>query len=426
MSQSSPVYLSMLHLPLLDGGSQPRRDYVLELARALAGSRQVERLDLLTWWSCENLGAEPLREPIGPRGQIVHLPCNVRQPWLRPGEFIARARRHLAAQERIPDVFHGHVANAGVAAAQLGACFGRPSIFTAHGLGRLAPTREAPVLCQIALEEEVLGQVDLVIAGSSDEVEIGYPLYSNGSRPRCALIPPGLQARRHYPYYDPDPHARAAAAAMSAARQLERFLCRPKKPLVVVSPCRQHNLAAVLDLIGRYREDRSLRAIANLAVLVQPRQELLTPVLLEMDRHDLYGSMAVLKGWEPLDELPALYRLAASGGGLMICPHATALPEECLACGLPVVALERERDAVLGTDHPEAVAATPETVCSSVRALLVDRALWSHHSRKAILRSRQVGSWEKHCRRYLESVRELIPRRERLGTMPTGLSSLVG
>ena len=71
-------------------------------------------------------------------------------------------------------------------------------------------------------------------------------------------------------------------------------------------------------------------------------REVLTDMLLQMDRFDLYGKLAIPKKHDFATEVPELYRLCAESRGVFVNP---ALVEpfgltliEASACGLPIVA----------------------------------------------------------------------------------------
>ena len=73
-------------------------------------------------------------------------------------------------------------------------------------------------------------------------------------------------------------------------------------------------------------------------------REVLTEILLLMDKYNLYGKMAIPKRHDTHTEVPELYRIAADTGGVFV---NAALTEpfgltliEAAACGVPVVATD--------------------------------------------------------------------------------------
>src|SRR5574339_827903 len=76
--------------------------------------------------------------------------------------------------------------------------------------------------------------------------------------------------------------------------------------------------------------------------MAEEEQEILTNLLLLMDKYDLYGKMAIPKKNDPQHEVPEIYRIAAWRKGVFV----NATPGEnfgltlieAAACGLPVVA----------------------------------------------------------------------------------------
>src|SRR5690606_40624370 len=100
-----------------------------------------------------------------------------------------------------------------------------------------------------------------------------------------------------------------------------------------------------------------LQHIANLAIFAGVRKdieamddnerEVLTRMLLLMDRYDLYGRMALPKKHEPDTDIPVLYRIAAGRRGVFVNP---ALVEnfgitliEAGSSGLPGVSTDPRR-----------------------------------------------------------------------------------
>src|SRR5690606_20743514 len=121
--------------------------------------------------------------------------------------------------------------------------------------------------------------------------------------------------------------------------------------LAISRPDRRKNIEG---LVKAYGEDNELRHIANLAVFAgvrsdiesmdQNEREVLTGMLLAMDRYDLYGRLALPKKHQPDTDIPVLYRLVAARRGVFA---NTALVEnfgitliEASSSGLPVVSTD--------------------------------------------------------------------------------------
>ena len=106
-------------------------------------------------------------------------------------------------------------------------------------------------------------------------------------------------------------------------------------------------------MIAAYGADKSLQEIANLVIVAGTRddirdmeesqQKILSDMLMDIDRYDLWGKIAIPKHLHP-EDVPELYRMAVRRRGIFANP---ALTEpfgltliEAAASGLPIVATE--------------------------------------------------------------------------------------
>ena len=102
-----------------------------------------------------------------------------------------------------------------------------------------------------------------------------------------------------------------------------------------------------------YGESKALQERANLVIVAgnrddiqsmdEAQQQVLTDLLLALDRYDLWGKVALPKH-HAVEDMPELYRLATRRGGVFVNP---ALTEpfgltliEAAASGLPIVVTE--------------------------------------------------------------------------------------
>ncbi|KAF2910216.1 hypothetical protein DAI22_11g084900 [Oryza sativa Japonica Group] len=220
-----------------DTGGQVK--YVVELARALAATPGVHRVDLLTRQiSCPDVDwtyGEPVEMLTVPAADaddedggggssggayIVRLPCGPRDKylpkeslWPHIPEFVDRALAHVtnvaralgeqlsppppsdgagaAAQAVWPYVIHGHYADAAEVAALLASALNVPMVMTGHSLGRnkleqllklgRMPRAEIQGTYKIArrieAEETGLDAADMVVTSTKQEIEEQWGLY---------------------------------------------------------------------------------------------------------------------------------------------------------------------------------------------------------------------------------------------------------
>ena len=125
-----------------DTGGQTK--YVVELAKAMASQDDVAQVDLVTRLIRDkNISSDyskPIEE-IADGARIVRIQCGGRKYlrkellWPHLEEFIDKTIKFITSQDRLPDIFHGHYADAGYVAMQLAAAFDTPFFFTGHSLG---------------------------------------------------------------------------------------------------------------------------------------------------------------------------------------------------------------------------------------------------------------------------------------------------
>lgn len=419
-----------------DTGGQTK--YVVELARALASHPNVWRVDLATRQifddRVDRQYAAPL-EPLAPRANVVRLPCGPRRYlrkellWPYLDSFADQLLQHVRRIGRVPDVIHGHYADAGYVGMRAAGVLGVPLIFTGHSLGRVKRQRlmeqgmdAAAIEAQyhigqrIAAEELALDSAALVVASTHQEAEEQYALYDNHHPRRSVVIPPGVDLTRFRPprRNEPDPPIKA---------ELTRFLQDSDKPMILAlsRPDERKNIGTLVDA---YAAQPRLREMANLVVVAGTREhipdmepgprDVLTDLLMQVDSHDLYGAIAYPRQHESND-VPDLYRLAAKSRGVFVNP---ALTEpfgltliEAAASGLPVVATQDggPRDILKFCKHGLLVdPLDTEAMATTLMEALSDRERWQRWSRNGVRGAANHYSWPGHVKSYLRAVRRVL------------------
>ncbi len=422
-----------------DTGGQTR--YVVELARALAARDDVARVDLITRRIDDPALSADYAVPVealGEKARIVRLPCGPagylpkEALWPHLPEFAQRLTDWLRRQSMPPAVIHGHYADAGEVAVKVADALAVPVAFTGHSLGRDKQARlraaglgEAELEARycigrrIVAEEAVLARADLVVASTAQERDDQYAAYRHADPRRITVIPPGIDLARFHP-------GRAGIARARAL--LAPFLRDPARPLILAlaRPDTRKNLVGLLRAYGR---SGWLRRRANLAIVAGQRDDIRTlgagpqavwqSLLLEMDALNLWGRVALPKHHGP-DDVPGLYRLAASTGGVFVNP---ALTEpfgltllEAGACGLPVVATRHggAAEIVARCGHGLSVDPTDEAALVGVlRTLLVEPVRWQRCAEQGPVGVAAHYGWSAHAERYRAALAALSPARER-------------
>jgi sucrose-phosphate synthase len=425
-------------------------NYVVELCRTLSAHPGVRKVDLFTRLiqdkTCSDDYARPV-ERVNDTFRILRIQCGgrkyIRKELLWPllDEFVDKTVKFIRKERDIPDIVHGHYADGGYVARELAGFFGVPFVFTGHSLGK---TKKERLLAQgadkeelnrkfridhrIEVEERLLAAADLVVTSTGQEKEEQFGLYANQALPCYAVIPPGIDLDRFYPFYHdrfPDSREREKTlfARASITRELERFFQHPDRPMILML-CRPDKRKNIQGLVKAYGESPELQAMANLAVFAGIRKDIsekedserdvLTDMLLLLDRYNLYGKMAIPKKHDFEIEVPELYRIAALKRGVFVNP---ALTEpfgltllEALACGLPIVATDNggPRDIVANCDSGTLVDPRNTTaIAGAIRDILVHPETWETYSRNGILKTREVYSWQNHAATYLKQMSAL-------------------
>lgn len=451
MPREPNLYILLLSLHGLIRGTDPElgRDadtggqitYVLDLARALARHPRVARVDLVTRQifdpevgpdyaeEVEGLGVEGariVRIPFGPRRYL-----RKELLWPHLDQLTDRLVRYLRRQGQPPHIVHSHYADAGYVGRELSRFLGIPLVHTGHSLGRskrqrlldggMSPERIQRLYRidrRIEAEERVLEHASFVVCSTRQEAEVQWKAYENAYNTRLVVDPPGVDLTRFSP-------PRRSAVHPPIQQELDRFFRHPHHPLILAlaRPDPRKNLRRLIEAYGT---SPLLRQHANLAIFAGNRDDLteaeeglrreVTDLLVEIDRHDLYGEVALPKHHTPAD-VPDLYRLAAKRHGCFVNP---ALTEpfgltllEAAASGLPIVATDDggPRDIIANCRNGVLIdALDPTEIAEKIAALLWDRGQWSRFARAGISGVRRHYTWEVHVKRYIKEVDTTLDR----------------
>ncbi len=460
MADRNGLYIQLFSIHGLIRGTSPElgRDadtggqvkYVLELARSLAEQPEVEQVDLVTRLIDDRVLSHSYHEatePLSDKARIVRIRCGGRRYirkellWPHLEEFTDRMLKFIKAEGRLPDIVHGHYADGGYVARELAATFGIPLLFTGHSMGRhkknklLAEglseeemNRRYRIDYRIGVEEKVIKYADRIITSTRHEIDEQYRLYDNFTAGRYRIIPPGIDLEIFFPFGQRDRLAVAERKILAETRrtlleELQRFWVNPHKPFILAL-CRPDRRKNISGLITAYGRDRELQALANLAIFAGIRKdiesmeenerEVLTEMLLLMDRYDLYGKLAIPKRHDFTLEVPELYRLCGDSRGVFVNP---ALVEpfgltliEAASCGVPIVATREggPADIVANCDNGLLVDPTePEAIGRACKTILADPELWEQFSANGVSGIPAHYSWRSHCEETLHQIARL-------------------
>jgi len=428
-----------------DTGGQTK--YVLELAKSLSERENVRKVEIVTRRiEDKEVSTDYSRreEVVNDKLSIVRIRCGglkyIRKEllWNHLEEFVDKSIKYIKSKEELPDIIHSHYADAGYVCTELTKFFGIPLIHTGHSLGRdklnnllkngLSEediNKRYKINKRINAEEGVIFFADRIITSTNQEIKKQYSLYENTNEDKFVVIPPSVGLDRFYPYNEKREWNDEEKEIREKIREeLWRFITNLNKPLIL-SLCRPEKRKNISGLIKAYGRDKELQKKANLAIFAGIRkdiqkmeeieQEVLTEILLLMDKYNLYGKMAVPKTHDVEDEVPELYRIAAETRGIFVNsafnePFGLTLIEAA-ASGLPVVATDDggPRDIISNLDHGELVdVSDSNNIAKGIHKILDSEKSWERHSRNGIERVEEYYSWQAHTERYLEVITEIL------------------
>lgn len=421
-----------------DTGGQVK--YVLELAKELSEQPNVRDVELLTRQIIDDKIDDDyaqLEEEICPHAKIVRIPFGPKRYlakeklWPYIEHFVDQTLVHFR-RTGLPDVIHGHYADAGLAGAQMARLLHIPFIFTGHSLGRVKKQRLSlgnmddekraklerryHFATRVEAEEIALETASMVVTSTNQEVEQQYELYDHYQPDRMEVIPPGVDLSNFAPVnesWTPSP----------IADDLKRFLNEPDKPMILTMarPDERKNLGKLVEVYG---ESEQLQELANLVLVMGGRddlrelpkaqQRIIKDILYQIDKYDLYGKVAYPKAHGP-DEVPDIYRLATTTKGVFINP---ALTEpfgltllEAGATGLPIVATNDggPRDIIGHCDNGLLIDPLDnEAIEHALLRTLTEPDQWQEWSQAGIEGTRKHYSWSNHARRYLRDLNDIL------------------
>ncbi len=429
-----------------DTGGQIK--YVVELAEALSKHEAVRKVDLFTRLIADKRISSDYShavEDISEAFRIVRIQCGGKRYmrkellWPHLDEFIDKTIKFIRAQGMYPDIIHGHYPDAGYVGIELSEYFGTPFVFTGHSLGRpkkqklihegMSPEeidKKYKIEHRIFNEEEIIKNADLIVTSTNQEIEKQYGMYTNQTLAKYRVIPPGVSLDKFYPYYhhmmpDITREEESIQACASVLEELNRFFMAPERPLILAL-CRADKRKNISGLVDAYGKNKELQAMANLAIFAGIRKDIsdkgenekdvLTEMLLLMDKYDLYGKMAIPKKHDFTYEVPELYRIVADKKGVFVNvaftePFGLTLIEAS-ACGLPIVATNDggPRDIIRNCQNGILVDPTDtEAITEAIKDIIVDHEKWKTFSSDGINGIHEYYKWEAHVEKYIREIR---------------------
>lgn len=432
-----------------DTGGQVK--YVVELANELSKYSNVEKVELVTRLIKDKNVSDDYsipKEKVNEKFDIIRISCGggkyIRKEllWDHLEEFVDKSVKYIKSKGRLPDVIHSHYADAGYVCTELTKFFGIPFIHTGHSLGRSKykklldeniPVEEIEkrykISHRIKVEEDIIYYSDLIITSTNQEIKEQYGEYNNTNAEDFVVIPPSIDLEKFFPFTEKREFTDEIQSVRESIRKkLWTFFTEMKKPLILTL-CRPDKRKNISGLITAFGEDKELQKKANLAIFAGLRndiqtmskneREVLTEMLLLLDKYNLYGKMAIPKRHDFDLEVPELYRIAAETGGIFV---NAALTEpfgltliEAAACGIPVVATDDggPRDIIENCKNGLLVdVSNYQNISKALNDILNDKEIWNKFSINGIEGVNKFYTWKSHALRYLEEVEKIMSVRK--------------
>jgi sucrose-phosphate synthase len=418
-----------------DTGGQIR--YVLELARALSEREDIERVDLITRQILDDRVSDDyaqLEEQIADKAFIVRIPFGPKRYlsktklWPYMEMFVDQCLNHFQRTRSVPDVIHGHYADAGYGGGQLARLMGIPFVFTGHSLGRVKKQRledsgvppekieaQYNIAARIEAEEFALETCSLICTSTHQEVREQYEQYENYIPERMEVIPPGVDLSSFHPPREGDP-------VPEIKHIVDAFLTEPDKPMIVAMarPDERKNLEMLVETYG---ESSQLQREANLVLIMGCREDIrdmpagqrkvLNNVLTLIDVYDLYGKVAYPKQHNS-SEVPALYRLITKRKGVFVNPAMTEpfglTLLEAAASGAPIVATNDGGPSDIIANCQNGILVDPfdrKAIEKAIMHALIEPEQWTTWSENGLKNVYTHYSWKRHTDRYMRDILEI-------------------
>jgi len=428
-----------------DTGGQTK--YVFELAEMLSTYAEVEKVELVTRWINDKKLSPDYSVPVeqvNDKFDIVRIRAGggkyIRKEllWNHLEEFIDKSIKYIKAKKRLPDIIHSHYADAGYVCSEITKFFAIPFLHTSHSLGKEKEQKltsdgvtadmiekRYKISRRIQSEERIYYYADMIVTSTEQEIENHLKHYKNASESKFKVIPPGLNLDKFYPYNEVRQWDEQTSNLIKHINQeYMKFFVTINKPLIL-SLCRPDKRKNISGLITAYGEDKELQKKANLAIYAGIRddiqsmedneREVLTEILLLMDKYNLYGKMAIPKKHDTEIEVPELYRMAANTGGVFV---NAALSEtfgltliEAAASGTPVVTTQDggPRDIIKNLKNGIKVdVSDSKNISAALNKILDDKNLWNEYSGNGIKFVKKFYSWEAHTNKYLTEIKRML------------------
>ena len=300
--------------------------------------------------------------------------------------------------------------------------FNIPLIFTGHSLGREKQRKLLDaglknnhiekvyfISKRIQAEEEALKSANVVVTSTKQEAIYQYSQYLSFVPQKARVIPPGVDHNKFH-------HVHSTTETSEIDNMMNPFLKDLTKPplLSISRAVRRKNIPSLVEAYGRSEKlKRNTNLILvlgcreNMSKLDSQQKDVFRQIFELIDKYNLYGKVAYPKK-HSADQIPSLYRWAASKGGFFVNP---ALTEpfgltllEASSCGLPIISTDDGGPKEILSKCENGLLVDVNNINELKRVLekgIKYKNQWKLWSRNGIEGVHRHFSWNIHVRNYL-------------------------
>ena len=262
---------------------------------------------------------------------------------------------------------------------------------------------------RIQAEEEALKFADIVVTSTKQESICQYSQYLSFAPQKARVIPPGVNHKEFH-------HVHSTTETSDIDNMMNPFLKDLTKPplLSISRAVRRKNIPSLVEAYGRSEKlKRKMNLILvlgcrdNISKLDSQQRDVFQQIFKLIDKYNLYGKVAYPKKHSS-DQIPSLYRWAASKGGFFVNP---ALTEpfgltllEASSCGLPLISTDDGGPKEIISKCENGLLVDVNNINEVKRVLekgITYVSQWKLWSRNGIEGVHRHFSWNSHVRNYL-------------------------
>ncbi|VVU94972.1 Sucrose-6F-phosphate phosphohydrolase [seawater metagenome] len=414
----------------LDTGGQVK--YVVELANALSKHKNINHVYLLTRLindkNIDSIYHQP-KEIINSNASIIRLPCGPVNKYLRKEdlweyiwEYVDEAYKFITRSKIAPSIIHGHYAESCEIASYLSSMLDIPCAITAHSLGKNkleillnndlnynSINNKFNIERRIEAEEISLEHADVIFNSTNHEVDTQWDDYDvQISKNLMQVIPPGVEELKYNETFESD-----------IIETIESFLHDKTKNLILLltRPSKKKNIESAIKAYG---QSEYLKEKCNLLLILGNREDInyldddsknvLTDVLLLIDKYNLYGKVAYPKHHKK-EDIPIIYNYVKNSEGIFINPayiepFGLTLVESAFF-GIPIIATKNGGPVEIIKNLENGLLIDPysvEDIQTNIEKIFQERKLYLKYSQSANLNVRKYYSWEQYCDKYYKMI----------------------